>query len=71
MVSDRAYRAGLSSDEAMRIIEEKAGTQFDPALVKLFKEVLPDALEEVKEYEEKMKFKENFQTNVNVNTEEK
>ncbi len=71
MVSDRAYRAGLSSDEAMRIIEEKAGTQFDPALVKLFKDILPDALEEVREYEEKMKFKENFQTNVNINTEEK
>ena len=71
MVSHRAYRPSLSSDEAMKIIEERAGTQFDPELVKLFKEVLPDALKEVQEYEEKMKFKENFHANVEVKTEGK
>lgn len=71
MVSHRAYRPSLSSDEAMKIIEERSGTQFDPELVKLFKEVLPDALKEVQEYEEKMKFKENFHTDVEVKTEGK
>ena len=71
MVSHRAYRPSLSSDEALKIIEERAGTQFDPALVKLFKDILPDALKEVREYEEKMKFKENIHANVEVKTEGK
>lgn len=60
MVSNRAYRQGLNSDEALQRIEEKSGTQFDPEIVNLFREVLPDATKEVKEYEEKMKFKENL-----------
>ncbi len=60
MVSNRAYRQGLSSDEALQRIEEKSGTQFDPYVVQLFKEVLPEAAREVKEYEEKMKIKENL-----------
>ena len=62
MVSDRAYRAGLSPEVALKNIEERAGTQFDPAIVKLFKVVLPEALQEVKEYEEKMKNKMNMES---------
>ena len=30
MTSDRPYRRGLSSDEAVRALEKNAGTQFDP-----------------------------------------
>ena len=71
MVSNRAYRQGLSSEEALRNIEERAGTQFDPALVKLFKEVLPDALKEVREYEEKMKIKENVPSKDAITIEER
>ena len=64
MVSDRAYRQGLDPQEAMRIIEERSGSQFDPDLVRLFKDVLPEALREVKEYEEKAGKKDIFSTEV-------
>lgn len=59
MVSNRAYRQGLSPQEALGHIEERAGTQFDPHLVKLFKEILPEALNEVQDYETTMKEKLN------------
>lgn len=64
MVSDRAYRQGLDPQEAMKIIEERSGSQFDPDLVRLFKDVLPEALREVKEYEEKAGKKDIFSTDV-------
>ena len=36
MTSDRPYRRGLSSGEALRVLEKNAGTQFDPLLVSCF-----------------------------------
>ena len=57
MVSDRAYRQGLSHEEALRLIEEKAGSQFDPKLIDVFKSILPAASAEIKEYEEKQSLK--------------
>jgi putative nucleotidyltransferase with HDIG domain len=36
MTSHRPYRAALSPDEAMRRMQEGAGTQFDPRLVRIF-----------------------------------
>lgn len=36
MISDRPYRAGLSWEEALKRLEEGAGTQWDPALVPVF-----------------------------------
>ena len=36
MTSDRAYRKPLSQEDALRELEDNAGTQFDPALVRLF-----------------------------------
>lgn len=36
LTSDRAYRKGMSLSEARREIEKKAGTQFDPEVVKAF-----------------------------------
>lgn len=36
MTSDRPYRSGVSSKDAVRILEENAGTQFDPAVVTVF-----------------------------------
>lgn len=40
MRSDRPYRRGLSLEEAVMELEAGAGTQFDPALVPLFIEVI-------------------------------
>ena len=40
LTSDRAYRPGKNVKEALAIIENVAGTQLDPHLVEVFKEVL-------------------------------
>jgi len=37
--SDRAYRKGKSRQEAMAIVQEVAGSQLDPEMVKVFQEV--------------------------------
>jgi diguanylate cyclase (GGDEF)-like protein/PAS domain S-box-containing protein len=42
MVSDRPYRASLSPAEALAELNRCAGTQFDPAVVEVFGEVLLD-----------------------------
>ena len=39
MTSDRAYRPAKAPEEAMAIMEEVAGSQLDPDLVEVFKEV--------------------------------
>ena len=44
-----------SQEEAMKIIEESSGKQFDPKLVQLFKSVLPEIEAEIKEFEENQK----------------
>ena len=59
MVSKRAYRDSLTSDEALKVIEQGAGKQFDPDLVEIFKIVLPEALQEIREYEAKEIYTEN------------
>ena len=46
MVSDRAYRAGLSVDESVRRLQAAGGTQLDAGIVHLF---LPLALHELSE----------------------
>ena len=51
MVSNRAYRSSLTSDEALEVIQQGAGKQFDPNLVQIFASILPEALEEIKQYE--------------------
>ena len=51
MVSKRAYRSSLSEQEALKILEQGAGKQFDPDLVELFKQILPEANAEIKDYE--------------------
>jgi putative nucleotidyltransferase with HDIG domain len=40
MISDRPYRSGLSVQDAVAQLRAGAGTQFDPALVKLFVEAI-------------------------------
>lgn len=53
MVSKRAYRDSLSPEDALKIIEQGAGKQFDPNLVEIFKSILPEAQEEIRNYESK------------------
>jgi diguanylate cyclase (GGDEF)-like protein/PAS domain S-box-containing protein len=40
MTRDRVYRKALSKEDALREIEENAGTQFDPSIAKLFVRML-------------------------------
>jgi HD-GYP domain-containing protein (c-di-GMP phosphodiesterase class II) len=58
MTSNRVYRKSLTSEEAISVLEQGAGKQFDPDLVQLFKAVLPEAIQEIKEYEAKNLFLE-------------
>jgi len=51
MVSNRAYRGGMGNEEAMQALEQRSGTQFDPNLIKVFREILPAASKEIEEYE--------------------
>ncbi|MGI8542130.1 MAG: HD-GYP domain-containing protein [Aridibacter sp.] len=39
MVSDRIYRRGRSFEEATKELEKYAGTQFDPEIVRAFKNI--------------------------------
>ena len=49
MVSDRSYRKGLPSEEAIRRLQAEAGTQFDSEVVKLFVGIAIWDLQEVTE----------------------
>jgi len=40
LVSDRPYRKAYSKEAALKIIQEGAGTQFDPEIVKVFLEIM-------------------------------
>jgi len=51
LISDRPYKKALSHEEAMRIIAESRGTQFDPDLIDLFIS-LADKIKEVNEINE-------------------
>ena len=41
IISDRPYRAGLTKARAREILEEAAGTQLDPKVVKAFLTIEP------------------------------
>jgi len=47
LVCDRPYRKVYSKEEAIKIIAEGSGTQFDPKIVKVFLEVINQNSEEV------------------------
>ena len=51
MVSNRAYREAMSPEQALEVIEKLSGKQFDPILVMKFKEILPNLLQEINEFE--------------------
>lgn len=54
MVSNRAYRKSMTIDEAMNVLEQNAGEQFDPNLVAIFKSILPEILSDMENYDLKM-----------------
>ncbi len=43
MTTDRPYRKRLSKSEAIRRLQQGAGTQFDPRVVEVALDVLEDA----------------------------
>ncbi len=42
MTSDRPYRTGFSTDDAIKELERNAGTQFDPMIVEIFIKILQE-----------------------------
>lgn len=50
LTSERAYKRAWSVDDAVELITDSAGSHFDPDLVSLFQEVLPEILEVKKTY---------------------
>ena len=51
MVSNREYRHAMQPEEALNVLENLAGKQFDPQLVQAFKEILPMMIEEINAFE--------------------
>lgn len=45
MTSDRPYRKGISYKEAVKVIDQNKGTQFDPELAAKFIEMMKDSVE--------------------------
>ena len=48
MVTPKTYRNQVTPREALKNIKELAGKQFDPAVVEVFEEILPNALVELR-----------------------
>ncbi len=55
MVSNRAYREAMKPEDAMQVLEKLAGKQFDPQIVQSFREILPELLKEIAEFEQTTK----------------
>jgi HD-GYP domain-containing protein (c-di-GMP phosphodiesterase class II) len=49
MTNDRPYRKAMNHEEAIAEIERCAGTQFDPNLVPLFKQIVAAESDKLKE----------------------
>ena len=50
LTSTRVYKPAFPVDEALKIIEDGKGTQFDPKCVEVFLEALPDIRNVLKRY---------------------
>ena len=53
MISNRAYRKSMTTEQAVEVIESMAGKQFDPEMVKVFVEILPSAISQIKEFDKR------------------
>jgi response regulator RpfG family c-di-GMP phosphodiesterase len=63
MISNRAFRDALSAEQAWKTIVSRAGTQFDPNLIKVFGKIALPALKEIKQFEVKEKQEKAAQAN--------
>ncbi|MGB0722218.1 MAG: HD-GYP domain-containing protein [Gammaproteobacteria bacterium] len=52
LVSERPYKKALPLEHALRLIDEGSGSHFDPALVPLLHQVLPEILEIKRAYDD-------------------
>ncbi len=52
LTSDRPYKKAWSVEDAVKLINDTSGSHFDPSLVHLFREVMPEILEIKKQYAE-------------------
>jgi HD-GYP domain-containing protein (c-di-GMP phosphodiesterase class II) len=50
LCSNRIYKPAFPLEEALKIIEEGKGTQFDPRCVEVFLEALPDIKATLRRY---------------------
>lgn len=50
MVSNRSYREGLSHEEAISRMKEQEGKQFDPVVLQAFEAIIPEALDDIKDF---------------------
>lgn len=64
MISDRAYRKSLTQQEAIEILQQGSGIQFDPGLVQMFISILPEAQKEIEAYEREARIV--TQENINI-----
>ena len=53
VTSERPYKPAYSIEEALRILREGRGTQFDPQVVDVFFDQLDEILAVVAEYQDK------------------
>jgi len=51
LTSDRPYRRALSHEQALNVLREGSGKQFDPSLVEIFASVLPAVRPEIEKIE--------------------
>lgn len=58
LTSNRAYRRAMEWDEAINLLCENAGKQFDPRLVKIFVEILPRLRTEIEQLENETKVRQ-------------
>ena len=51
MTSDRPYRKALPQEKAEEILRQGAGTQWDPEIVEVFLQIMPETLHDADSYE--------------------
>lgn len=51
LTSNRPYRRAMTHDEALQVLAEGAGKQFDPRLTELFREAMPEARARIEKME--------------------